>query len=255
MAHFRHSQGKRRRSGSRLRGCRMDSGETLRCANPCKIGESQQYERNVPVPADVATHFVVVHAEIFAVFKNFLNMPSGANGLDHFWQGGSLWGKDKVVRLLRWIVYTATNEQPMSSIILPLVEHRNDGPVEEPGAFGTFAHGQSLPIPIVNDDRFDQRSLFASPSGRRLESDRFIASHSHHVRIPMRLQPGTQVQIATVDRISHDPANGDLSLENPLDHLLSQFWLCLQARLIVRDACGSTPIPLPQPGQGQVRFA
>jgi hypothetical protein len=102
--------------------------------------ESQQDERNVPVPADEAPHFVVVHAEIFAVFKIFLNMPSGTNGFDHLWQGSSLWGKDKVVRFLRWIVYTATNEQPMSSIILPLVQHGDDGPVEEPGAFGTFTH-------------------------------------------------------------------------------------------------------------------
>ena len=71
----------------------------------------------------------------------------------------------------------------------------------------------------------------------------------------MHFQPGTQVQIATVDRISHDPANGDLSLENPLDHLLSQFWLCLEARLIVRDACGSTPIAIRTPVQGQIQFA
>jgi len=94
----------------------------------------------VPVPTDEAPHFVVVHAEIFAVFKMFLNMPSGTNGLDHFWQSGSLRGKDKVVRFLGWIVHVATNEQPVSSIILPLVQHGDDGPVEEPGAFGTFAH-------------------------------------------------------------------------------------------------------------------
>src|SRR5258708_401962 len=100
-------------------------------------------------------------------------MPSGATGLDHLWQGGSLRGKDKVVRFLGRIVHAAANEQPMSSIILPLVQHGDDSPVEEPGAFGTFAHGQVLPIPIVKDERSDQRSLFASPSGRCLESDRF----------------------------------------------------------------------------------
>src|SRR6266566_8642432 len=109
---------------------------------------------------------VVVHAEIFAVFKMFLNMPSGTNGLDHFWQSGSLRGKDKGVRFLGWIVHVATNEQPVSSIILPLVQHGDDGPVEEPGAFGAFAHWQALPIPIVKDDRFDQRGFFASASSR-----------------------------------------------------------------------------------------
>src|SRR6266702_5753754 len=58
---------------------------------------------------------------------------SFTNGFDHLWQGGSLWGKDKVVRFFGGIVHAATNEQPMLSIILPLVQHRDDGPVEEPG--------------------------------------------------------------------------------------------------------------------------
>lgn len=70
----------------------------------------------------------------------------------------------------------------------------------------------------------------------------------------MRLQPGPQVQIAPVDRISHDPANGDLSLENPLDQLLSQVRLGLEAHG-VRDACGSTPIAILTPVQGQIQFA
>src|SRR5258708_7211780 len=117
----------------------------------------------------------------------------------------------------------------MSSIILPLMEHGDDCPIKEPGAFGTFAHGQALPVLLVKDECLDQRSLFASASGRCLESDRFIASHSHHVRIPMHFQPGTQIQIATIDCISHDPGNGDLSLPNAFDHALGQFWLCLEA--------------------------
>ena len=53
---------------------------------------------------------VVVHAEIFAVFKIFLTMPSGTNGFDHLWQGGCLRGKDKVGRFLGWIVHAAANE-------------------------------------------------------------------------------------------------------------------------------------------------
>jgi hypothetical protein len=70
----------------------------------------------------------------------------------------------------------------------------------------------------------------------------------------MHFQPGTQVQIATVDRISHDPANGDLSLPNAFDHALGQFWLCLEAHRFW-DACGSTPIAILTPVQGQIEFA
>jgi len=61
--------------------------------------------------------------------------------------------------------------------------------------------------------------------------------------------------MATLDRLIHDPANGDRSLQNPLDPLLSQLRPCLQARLIVRDACGSTPIAILTPVQGQIQLA
>jgi hypothetical protein len=70
----------------------------------------------------------------------------------------------------------------------------------------------------------------------------------------MRFQPGPQVQIAAVDRISHDPANGDLSLPHASEHLGSQFWLCLEAHRVC-DACSSTPIPILSPVQGQIQFA
>jgi hypothetical protein len=116
-----NGQGKYAGVGSSLRSPRMTSGETLCCANSCKISKSQEHERNVPVPPDEAPHFVVVQAQIFPVFKIFLNTPSGANSLDHLWQSGSLRGKDKVVRFLGGISEAPTNEQPMSSIILPLV--------------------------------------------------------------------------------------------------------------------------------------
>src|SRR5258708_8141121 len=136
MAHFWGGQGKHGRSSGKFRRSRRRRGETFCRANACKVSKSQEYKRNVSVPTDEAPHFVVVHAEIFAVFKIFLNMPSGANSLNHFWQRGSLRGKDKVVRFLGRISKAATNEQPMSSIILPLMEHGDDGPIEEPRAFG-----------------------------------------------------------------------------------------------------------------------
>src|SRR5205807_7562119 len=254
MAHFRNGQGKRRRSRRRPRGHRRGSGATGEDTNPCKVRKSQQDERDVPVPTNEAANLIVVQSDIFAVFKILLNMPSGANGLDHLWQGGSFRGKDEVVRFLVGISEATANEQPMSSIILPLVQHRNDCPVEEPGAFGAFAHRKPLPIAIREHERFDQRGFFASASSSCLEPNRLIASNRQHVGVPMRFQPGTQVQIATIDRISHDPGNGDLSLPNAFDHLYSQFWLRLEANRFW-DAYGSTSITILTPVQGKIEFA
>jgi hypothetical protein len=70
----------------------------------------------------------------------------------------------------------------------------------------------------------------------------------------MCFQPIPQVQITTVDRISHDPGNGDLSLPNAFDHALGQFWLCLKVNRFW-DACGSTPITILTPVQRQIEFA
>jgi hypothetical protein len=92
-----------------------------------------------------------------------------------------------------------------------------------------FAHREALPIPIVKDERFDQCSFFASTSSWCLEADGLIAGHGQHVGILVCFQPIPQVQIATINGISYDPGNEDLSLEDPFDHLLGQFWLCLEA--------------------------
>jgi hypothetical protein len=100
VAHFRNSQGKHSRGAGRPRGRRRNGGAPLRCANPGKIGQRQQHERDVPVPADEAAHFVVVQPHVFGVFKILLDMPSGSKSFHHLLQGGSRRSKHKVVALL-----------------------------------------------------------------------------------------------------------------------------------------------------------
>src|SRR5205814_8984899 len=111
-------------------------------------------------------HLVVVHAQIFGVFKIFLNSPAGPNGLDHLRERGPRRGEDEVVRLLLWISDTAADEKEVLSIILPSMQHGNAGPVEEPGAFSAFAHRTAMPIALRAHDRFDQSRFIASASSR-----------------------------------------------------------------------------------------
>src|SRR5260221_13397161 len=70
----------------------------------------------------------------------------------------------------------------------------------------------------------------------------------------MGFQPGAQVQIAFIDRISHDPANGQLRLPHAFEHLDSQFWLRPEAHR-VWDTSGSTPLPILTPVQGEIEVA
>jgi hypothetical protein len=81
-----------------------------------------------------------------AFSRILFDMPTCANGPHHLWQGGSRWGEHEIVALLLRISETAADEQKVASIILPLMQHGNDGPVEEPGPFGSLTHREALPI-------------------------------------------------------------------------------------------------------------
>jgi site-specific DNA recombinase len=50
---------------------------------------------------------------------DYFDVPACANGLDHVWRRGSLWGKDEVVGFLSRVGEAATHEEEVASIILP----------------------------------------------------------------------------------------------------------------------------------------
>src|SRR5215467_8616928 len=137
MTHLGNGQGKQKLSSRRRRpgGRRRRSGATGGCTNPCQVRKSQQDECDVPVPSDEATNFIVIQPHVFGVGKILFDMPAFATGPHHLLQGGSRWGEHEIIALLLRISDTAADKKPMASIILPLVQHRNDGPVEEPGPF------------------------------------------------------------------------------------------------------------------------
>src|SRR5713226_6548571 len=109
-----------------------------------------------------------VQAQVFARFKVFLNMPAGADGLDHLWQRGARWGKDEVVGLLSWIGEAAAHEQPVASISFPLVQDGDARPVKEPGAFGPLTHRETLPLLVMQHEGFHFADFhLPAPSVRR----------------------------------------------------------------------------------------
>ena len=119
----------------------------------------------------------MVQTQVFGVFKILFNVPACANGLDHLGQGGSLRGKNEVVRFLVGVGEAATNEHPMAPIIFPPMQHGYTSPVEESGAFASLTHREALPILGLKQERFHLCCFHppANPIGSQYP-DRFIAS-------------------------------------------------------------------------------
>ena len=116
MTHFRN--GERKQWSSRRGRIKKKRGECtggevscpLLSTDPGQEGMRQHAQGDMAIPADPTADFVVVESQVFGRFKVFFNMPAGADSLDHLLQGGSLWGKDEVVRFLSWVADAATNE-------------------------------------------------------------------------------------------------------------------------------------------------
>src|SRR5258706_13287689 len=134
------------RSSRKLRWVRRRGGETLGGTNPSQEGQSHQHQRDVSVPTDEATNFVMVQPQVFGVFKILFDVPACANGRNHLRQGRSFWSKDEVVDFLVRIGEATTNEHPMASIIFPAMQHGHSHPVKEPKTFGPYTHRETLPI-------------------------------------------------------------------------------------------------------------
>jgi len=110
------------------------------------------------------------------------------------------------------------------------MQDRHARPVKQSGTFGPFAHREALPLVLLEQERWHVANVHLSTSSGRLhDPDCFVAGDSQHIGIPMRVQPGTQVQIPSIDRIRYHPRDGELSLPHALEHASGQFRLGLEA--------------------------
>ena len=262
MTHFRNRQGKQ---GSRVRSRiksrrsldgkeRRDQGDVLG-TDPARECMRQHHQLDMTIPSNEAADLVVVQAQIFGRFKVFFNMPAGADGFHHLWQRGSWWPKDEGVGLLLWIGEAPAYEQPVSSILFPPVQHRDARPVKKPRTFRPLTHRETLPVLVMQQERFHFTHFHPSASSiRSHDANRLITSHSHHIVVMVLLTPGAQVQIAAIHRIGHHPGNLDLRCPEALHHLDRQFWFGLEAHRL-RNTCFSAPLLIRAPIERKVEFA
>jgi hypothetical protein len=135
------------------------------------------------------------------------------------------------------------------------MQHGDSHPVKQSGTLGSFTHREALPIVGSKQERFHLR-CFHPPANpiRSYYPDWFIASHRQHVRISPVLQPGAQIQVASIDGICHHSSNRYLGIPNARQHASGQFRLGLEVNRLW-DTGSLAPIAVLYPIQGQVEFA
>ena len=186
---------------------------------------------------------------------DYFDVPAGADGRHHLGQRGARWGKDEVVGDLCWAVKTTTQEEPMPSILLPAMQDGHGRPVKEPGPFGALTHREALPVGLLQQQSGHLAHFHAAPdSVRGQDAHGFIAGHGQHIGIPLPFQPGAQVEIGTIDRIGHHPANGGAGLLHAPQHLDGQFGLGLETHRL-GNMGGLTALAIVTPLQGQIQLA
>src|SRR5437588_93215 len=70
------------------------------CTDDCQESMSQHDKRDMPIPADEATDFVLSKPESFAGFKIILNTPPSPNRLHHLLECCPRWSEDEIIRLV-----------------------------------------------------------------------------------------------------------------------------------------------------------
>ena len=190
---------------------------------PDQEGISKHDEGDMAIPADVAAHFILIQAKIFAGFQILFNVPTGANGLHDGGQGSGLRSKDQVIgHGLRGIEATAKH-QPMALVHGATVEQRQHGPIKEPLPFGPLALTESLPVLGAQGVLPDAGHITEQASRFGLPSSDFGARDSHCVGVSLLLQPQSQVEAVSVDRVGYHPADRQGGRLCSLDHQLGQF--------------------------------
>ncbi|GHO80501.1 hypothetical protein KSD_82720 [Ktedonobacter sp. SOSP1-85] len=123
-------------------------------------------------------------------------------------------------------------------------------------ADGLLFMGTAGPVPyyLVWEKGLDQSGLLTSAPLRCLEGNWPVASNGQDVVIVMSFQPSTQIKVASIDRISHHPGDGNRCFADPLDHLCCQFGFGLEVGAL-RDMSSVSAISVLAPIQGQIQLS
>src|SRR6266487_4439970 len=186
MTGFGHREGaqiRRRESGRRLRPQRQGRHRQLTsgASTADQKSQSQHDQRDMAVPPQQATHFIVIQTKVFAILKIFFNAKASSPSGDFGQQRGVRGSKEQVIGQIWSGSDAATDEQGVPAIISALLQHRHAGPLKKAWSFGALTDGQSLPVARLPKSGQHIANLQAAHAGSGEQHDGFITRNRTHV--------------------------------------------------------------------------
>jgi hypothetical protein len=219
-----------------------------------QIGVGQQRQRHVTIPAAPFPHLVVVQTDLVrARLETLLHGPARARHPDLLRQRRRCWGEDPIVRQLRPLPQTAAHQQPQRPAGRRGLRQRHLRPVVPARPFAARLYAQPLPGVCWQASRERLDALAPHPGGMRHRQVGVLADRQH-VGLRSPFQPAPQCGVRPVDAIRRDPGARHLAVQCPLELLLRQRRLGLEADL-VRNAGRTAALPVVGPVPGQIQVA
>ncbi len=132
------------------------------------------------------------------------------------------------------------------------MQHRKTCPVEEAFAFGALAGRESLPVAGAQRLPGDAGDIGEQHAGAGLHTDDFNGGNRQGVGVVVGVQPLPQLGAVAVDRVSHDPLDGQVSRLNPLEHVDAECGFGGKAE-VSRDVSGLAAWQISTPVVGQIQ--
>jgi hypothetical protein len=203
MANFGGGQGDERQRGRGFLGDRAKRARLRGDADQEGVGEQNQGD--VTSPAGVATHFILIQAQLFTGLQVLFDVPARANGLHDGGQGGGKRCEDQVIRQFVGIVKAAADHQEVASILGPSLHPRQHRPIKEAFTLGALTLTEAPPgasAQLVGD------AAHVSEQAARvaLHTDGFGAGDGQRVEEALCFQEGAQIRAVAVHGIGDDPA-------------------------------------------------
>ena len=145
-------------------------------------GISEQDEGDVTIAADIAAHFRLVQAQVFAGLQVLFAVPTRANSLHHGRERRRQWSRDQVRSQFVRVVEAATDDQPVATVHAALLDPGPDGPIEKALPFGALALTEALPVLGAQGTVGDIGDITEQDAGFGLPSSDFGARHRQRVR-------------------------------------------------------------------------
>ena len=206
------------------------------------------------IPARPTAHFIVIQPQVFAIFKILFNPPAPSQSRDLGEQRGGGRSKDQIIGQFRGGADGAADQQRVPAIIGSPVQQRHTRPVKEPGSFGALTHRQAVPAGVCEQQSRHVADFHPSHATRSVKHDGFVTGHSSHVGILVAFQPSAQLQMAAIDRVSHDPVHKHTSLMEAIEHDDGQVGFGAEGDRL-GNACLTAPLTIVGPVLRQVEFA